>query len=274
MSVTRIRLSDGRYLGYSEYGDPGAFPVINCHGGLVCRLDVASLDDVAARSGVRLVSPDRPGIASSDPKEGRTTSAWAEDVRELADRLELSRFAVMGWSMGGQYALACSYALGDRVTRTAVVAGALPLEDPATFAELNRTDRRLTRLSQRRPALARCAFAVMGTVARRAPRVLLRDDPPEGLATAMAVALRPAGGMVEEYRAWVRPWGFRPEEVTGPVAVWHGADDELVPPSWASRLSEAMPRAILHMVPGEGHFLPFHRGQEILHDLLARASGA
>jgi pimeloyl-ACP methyl ester carboxylesterase len=70
-------MRDGRRLGYVEYGDPAGFAVVNCHGGLACRLDVAAADGIAREAAIRLISPDRPGVGLSDPKPGRTVLASA-----------------------------------------------------------------------------------------------------------------------------------------------------------------------------------------------------
>jgi pimeloyl-ACP methyl ester carboxylesterase len=134
-----VRLGDGRSVGYTEYGDPDGFPIVNAHGGLACRLDVAAADAVATESGVRLISPDRPGIGLSDPCPGRTVLDWAHGVAELLDQIEVDRFAVMGRSMGGQYAAAVGHALRHRVTRVAIIAGAVIRGDGfATFARMSR----------------------------------------------------------------------------------------------------------------------------------------
>ena len=106
-----VRLLDGRSMGYAEFGARDGFPVVNAHGGLACRFDVASAAPVAAACGIRLISPDRPGVGLSDPRPGRTVLDWAQDVAELLDQLDVDRFAVMGWSMGGQYAAAVGHAL-------------------------------------------------------------------------------------------------------------------------------------------------------------------
>ena len=55
----------------------------------------------------------------------------------------------MGWSMGGQYAAALGYALPHRVTRVAIIAGALPLTEHGVFDELPAMDRLLTGMSLR-----------------------------------------------------------------------------------------------------------------------------
>jgi pimeloyl-ACP methyl ester carboxylesterase len=148
-----VRLPDGRSMGYAQYGSDDGFPIVNAHGGLACRLDVAAANAVAAEADVRLISPDRPGIGLSDPQPGRTVLDWANDVADLFDRIEVDRFAVMGWSMGGQYAAAVGHAMPLRVTRLAIIAGALPLTDPGVFDELPTMDRVLTRMSHLVPWL-------------------------------------------------------------------------------------------------------------------------
>jgi pimeloyl-ACP methyl ester carboxylesterase len=158
----QIQLHDGRKLGYSEFGDPFGFPIINNHGGLVGRLDITPAYEIAKELGVRIISPDRPGLGLSDPKVERTLLSWADDIKQLADQLELEQFGVIGWSMGGQYALACAYQLTDRVTAAAIIAGAVPLDSSSSFEALNKLDQRLTRLSQHEPKIAEAIFFLNG----------------------------------------------------------------------------------------------------------------
>lgn len=65
-----VTLRDGRRLGYAIYGDTDGFPVLNCHGGLVCRLDTCAADADARALGVCVISPDRPGVGLSDRLPG------------------------------------------------------------------------------------------------------------------------------------------------------------------------------------------------------------
>jgi pimeloyl-ACP methyl ester carboxylesterase len=262
--------------------------IVNCHGGLLSGRDVAPLGEAARVLGLRIVSPDRPGIGASSPAPGRTTADWATDVRALLDGLGVERAAVLGWSMGGQYALACAALIPERVDRVVVVAGALPIDDDATFAELNKMDRRLTRLSERRAGLARAEFSALGTVARHAPRLWLRQMakgsvpaeadalralPDPGFASTAATALQHGRGMVEEYRAWARPWGFRAEDIDRPTVVWQGDADTLIPPRWGERLAERIPGSRLTMVANAGHYLALSRPADILRDLMGDLPG-
>jgi pimeloyl-ACP methyl ester carboxylesterase len=273
-----VRLKDGRSLGYAQYGDPDGFVIVSAHGGFSCRLDVASADPVAKLAGVRLISADRPGIGLSDPRPGRTVLDWADDVTQLLDKLDVDRFAAMGCSMGGQYAAALGYRLRHRVTRVAIVAGALPLTEPGAFGALPSMDRFLTRISQRTPWLARQWFRVMRSAARSAPTMygrlaarqlgpvdgaVIRDQGFDTFARITREAARQLDGVVEDYRAWARPWGFAPEELDLPVDVWAGTQDDLVPRQWPHQLAHRIPGATLYVRPG-GHFLAHLHYREII----------
>ncbi len=276
-----VRLRDGRRLGYAQFGDPDGFVVVNAHGGLACRLDVSAAATVARQAGIRLVSPDRPGIGLSDPLAGRTILDWADDVADLMEALDVDRFAAMGWSMGGQYAAALGHALPRRVTRVAIIAGALPLNEPDVFDELPAIDRAYTVLSERAPWVARPCFRAMGLAARWAPNTygrlagrelgvadaaVLRDEGFDTFAEMSREALRRPAGVVEEYRAWRRPWGFAPEDLAVEVDVWAGTDDQLVNGGWASQLADRIPCAQFRLRPG-GHFMAHLHYAEIFEAL-------
>lgn len=264
-----VQLKDGRRMSYAEYGDPDGLPILNAHGGLACRLDVAAAAPVALQCGVRLISPDRPGVGHSDPQPNRTLLDWARDATELLDDLAIDRFAVMGWSLGGQYAAAIVHALPQRVTRAAIIAGAVPLTEPDAFAALPAIDRTFIRLSRQVPRTARLCFRAMrfaavcvpglyGSLAARdlgtADGAVLKAGGFTTFARMSREALRQPQGVVEEYRVMVQPWGFALEDLRAPVDVWGGTDDRLLDPSWPGELSRRLPNATLHLRSG-GHFL-------------------
>ena len=276
-----VGLRDGRALSYAQYGDAVGFPIVSAHGGLSCRLDVAAAASVAGQSGVRLISPDRPGIGRSDPLPQRTMQDWTRDVGELLDLLGVDRFATMGWSLGGQYAAALGYTFSSRVTRVGIVAGVLPLTEPGVFDDLPLVDRLFSRLSTRAPWLARQCFRAMGVAAAGAPQLygglvarglgaadlaVLQSDGYTNFARASREAMRQPQGMVEEYRAMNRAWGFAPEDLRVPVDVWQGTEDRLVNPKWAAALARRIPSATLHLRSG-GHFLAHLYYQEIFEAL-------
>ena len=261
-----VTLRDGRRLGYAVYGDPAGSPILSCHGGLLCRLDASSADAAARELGVCVISPDRPGVGLSDRWPGHSTLDWADDAAELLDRLGVDRFTCMGWSLGGQYAAATAFRLQQRVSRVAIIAGCLPLDEPGRMAELNRLDRELIRMATGAAPLARAAFFAISLGARRSER---KRGLPVG---SMVEGLRNTAGVVDEYRAFVAAWGFRLEDVAVPADVWQGSADELVPPEWAAEIVRRLPAGELIAIEGADHMIGITHRAEILRRLVESSS--
>jgi pimeloyl-ACP methyl ester carboxylesterase len=213
---------------------------------------------------------------------------WPRDVTELADALALGRFAVMGWSLGGQYAAACAYALPRRVTRAALLAGVVPFEAEPGRAGLSALDRSLLTLSRWAPPIA--ALGIRAGVGlpslprlqraierggTESDREALRADPtPTAMAAAVKESIRSGTrGVIREYRIWGEPWGFDLEQIEVEVGVWQGDADTMVPLSDAELLAARIPRARLVVCPGEGHSsLPRNRCAEVVGWLTAPVS--
>lgn len=279
-----VGLPDGRSLGYVEYGDPNGTPVVNCHGGLTGRLDIEPAAETARQLGVRILSPDRPGIGRSTRLRGRTIGDWASDVGALCDLLGLERFAVIGWSFGGPYAAAVAALLPARTTAGAIVAGGVPFSWPvATHGFENRTDALLFRLSRRLPPLAWVGMRTTGAIAATAPRLWLRlassalatrdvevieRDGLAAFGVSIAEGLRRPGGAVDDYVAYGLPWGFEYEQIAVPVHVWHGEADGFIPKSWSEETARRIPQAALTVVPDAGHFVARDHWHEILGGLI------
>jgi pimeloyl-ACP methyl ester carboxylesterase len=92
----QMRLRTGRRLGFAEYGDPGGIPFFYFHGWPSSRLEGRAAAGIAARLGVRLIAPERPGCGLSEFQPHRTLRSWPADVSELADHLGLDNFGVLG----------------------------------------------------------------------------------------------------------------------------------------------------------------------------------
>jgi len=262
-------------LGFGDgHGDPEGFPLVSCHGGLSSRLDVSPAEATATALGIRLISPDRPGIGGSTRKPERTLLDWPNDVAELADHLGIDRFAVMGWSLGGSYAAACAHTLGDRITAAALIASSIPADWDGMHDEVNRLDRTLLGLAHHAAPLDRAIFHLLRTAAHRAPKAFARSsgvtgDLAEQLPLAVAEGLTDTHGVLDDYAVFGSPWGFDPADIATPVHLWQGDDDDLVPCHWAERLAAAIPGSKLTIVPGASHFLWYDHWDDILSALLA-----
>lgn len=276
--TSTVELRDGRTLAFAERGDPDGRPVVHCHANPAGRLEAWGADQLAGR-GVRIITPDRPGIGRSSPQPGRTVADWAADVRDLADHLGLERFALTGLSLGGVYALACAQALGDRVSAVGITGAPGRLTDRAVVNELG--IKHFVNLARRAPWAMGTLYGVLARIARRNPRrahkLFWSDASPADRAVVdrpdaadrfmqmfLAASEQTVKGLVEDMRVPQRDWGFEAREVSVPVHIWHGTADAVVPIQQAERTAQELPDARLVRCEGEGHFLIEDRLGEIL----------
>lgn len=263
-----MRLPDGRSLAYAEYGTPAGVPALFFHGAPGSRLSAALLAPAAQAGGVRLIGVDRPGSGLSEPQSERTRQDWPRDVEALADALGLDRFAVLGWSAGGPYALACGALIPHRLTMVGILAGIGPLGRfrPATMRNLLRV-----RLDS---DTNRMADSLAATWTRTRDAAATKVEAAQEAAVAVAAGIRegvrqnPAAAM-HELRLLARGWDFDPAAVTGvPVRFWHGKADAMVP-AWQTRMLAAeIPEAQATYIPAAGHVsLLTEHGAEILREV-------
>ncbi|MCK2219052.1 alpha/beta hydrolase [Actinomadura sp. ATCC 31491] len=280
-------LPGGRVLAYAWRGDPRGTPVLEFPGLPGARRAAVVPAAFLRERGILWVSADRPGLGGSAPQPGRILLDWPHDVRRLADHLGLGRFAVLGGAAGAPYALACAWALADRVSAVALVSGVGPLERPESLAGLGPEPRRLVRLSRRAPGLARLVVAgarahpltafqrLLDALPEPDRRVAARPEVRRSLLESYALAFRQGtAGQVRDWAVLAMPWGFRPGDVEAPVRIFHGALDGLVPLAHAEALAAALPRARLTAFPGEGHLVGFGRAGELLAALAEEARAA
>jgi len=280
-----VDLLDGRTVEVGNFGDEDGIPMFAFHGSPTSNAYWAIVDEPARIRGVRVLAPNRPGIGGSDPHPLPLVSSYADDVADLADRLDMGRFAIMGHSGGGPFALACGAILPDRVTAVATVAGVGPLDNPAVKGEMASADQRILRLiDEGNEAAAGRMFKVMGAAARYAPRLtqylmsrqvsaqereLFEVFGPMFIRSiAEALEQGPAAG-VNEYRMFSKRenWGFELGEISVPVHIWQGEEDRNTFPVHAHAMAHLMPQAELHVLPGIGHPVMATHFNEILDSL-------
>jgi pimeloyl-ACP methyl ester carboxylesterase len=263
--------------------------VIFLHGWGDSRLTRHPDDTRTTALGVRLITVDRPGFGQSEFQLRRALLGWPSDLTELADTLELGRFAVLGHSGGGPHALACAIALSDRLTAVGVACGFAPMDRPGARDGMSRQMQQGVELFSRMPWMAQLLFASLPGQYRRNPdkafeqqfghglpdsdrAVLERPDIRANVLAGAIEALRSGSrGLAHEAPLFLgRPWGFRPEDIRAPVWLWYGDADSIVPLQMGQYLANAIPRSRLTVYPGEGHMLHITHWDDILQTLAAQ----
>lgn len=280
-----VRLSDGRVLAFAEYGNPSGAPVIFIPGYEHSRFAHAPVGKGAAEPQARVIAIDLPGFGRSDPNPGYRLLDWVDDIAQLTDALGLPRFAALGWSWGGPYALAMAHRIPERITALGLVSALGGwLAGPGASKDLKREFRtfgswcrfirpavRLFLWQQRRTALRDPDAALAKEAAGSPPsdqevygqpqmRSMLR-------ASKLGAWAQGIDGMYAHSLAIALPWGFTLKEVATPAFIWQGDADPEILPAMAHRMAAELPYAQAEFVQAGGHLLVFSRWAEILQRL-------
>lgn len=284
-----VTLRDGRRLSYAEYGDPNGRPAFFFHGFPNSRLGPRFGAEDAKRRGIRLISLDRPGFGRSDFQPGRQIDDWPDDVVQVADALNIRRFAIIGVSGGGPYTAACAAKIPDRLTAVGFISALGPLTEKKALSGFDRFTRFMIWLSRRIPLIIAINIWFIALAMRFYPKLAIRLVSPALPKADRKIIARPEvrqqtiddmresfrqgiRGAVHEMKIYLRPWRFRTQDIAIQVHLWHGDADKTVPVSMAHYYAGAVPRAKLTVYPGEGHLMAVDRIHEINNTLFGYAA--
>jgi len=249
---------------------------------------MAQITDAAAKKlGVRIISPDRPGISGSSFQPGRKLLDWPVAARALIAHLKLPKVRLLAISGGAPYAYATAWAMPDQVAAIAIISGAPPIAELQDHAGLLRLYRWMLALHARRPGLLRTMFRlvrpwasakvplrlrpfVLLTLQRMDAEVLRDSQAFEACFESSRQAWRVSSkGVMADAEIYGQPWGFALEEVQVPVRLWHGTRDRTFSFHLAEEVAARLRNCQLRIVENAGHYsLPIRHIERILADLI------
>jgi pimeloyl-ACP methyl ester carboxylesterase len=302
-----LALPDGRVLGYAEYGHPEGRPLLYFHGFPASRAEAWGVHKIARRHRIRIIAIDRPGFGLSTFQPGRRITDWPADVLALAEHVNLKRFAVMGTSGGGPYALACAHALPRQMMfAVGVVAGGPPwaagaehmlMSARATSWAASNMPSMLGIVAQTLVVVARW-IVTSGPVTRRidawleseqkkrdaeakkddAKQENMDDDEQFTTAERRERLFRvlfdgfnqgPKAFVQEARLLSAQDWGFELEDISyDPILIWHGTKDTNAPISMIQYMAKRIPHAVLHQCEGDTHYSMHKHLETILMELI------
>src|SRR5215472_14874046 len=275
-----VQLHGGTVVEFDEYGDATGAPVIFCHGWPSSRTMARLADEPAHALGVRIISPDRPGISGSSMQPNRRLTDWPRVVERLADHLRVGEFRMLAISGGAPYAYATAKAMPERVPAIAFVGGVIPFTELKDLRGLLPLYRWMLAFYRHRPQLLRSLFHVVRpfllfrTPLRLRPLFLkmlllrpcdaasLRDDAAfEAIFESQRRAWRgSAEGVIGDAQIYAQPWGFDIKDVRVPVRLWHGKEDRAFAVRLAEEVASRLPNCKARFIENEGHYsLPIRR---------------
>jgi pimeloyl-ACP methyl ester carboxylesterase len=259
MIETEVTAADGRVLHAYDTGQTtdDELVVFWHHGTPNIGSPPQPLLETSARLGIRWISYDRPGYGGSTRQPGRTTGSVAADAAVVADALGVGSFAVMGYSGGATFALACAALLSDRVV------GAVGFSPLAPYSAEG-----LDWFAGMGPSgVASLTAATLGLSAKESFEAT-NDAEPDfvpadltvlsgawgwlGTVAGPAMAGGP-GGLIDDDIAYVSAWGFDVAQIGVPVLLAHGDSDRIVPSTHSVWLADHCSTAELRRFPDDGH---------------------
>ncbi len=241
---------DGVMLAFAEWGVPDGRVVVGWPGNPGARFGLGWAREWAAECGVRLVIFDRPGMGGSEPDPSRTVTSTARRVTRAVADLGITRFAVLGNSSGGPYALACAAVAPAAVTRVAIVAGVGVMGEAGAHDGMSEGNDRFWSQASVAPS------ATTETFQRIIGDALAKGLHPEKVADIEEAGRQGAFNLAIDAHVITARWDVELADVTAPVDLWHGAVDDDVPLIQAQRLADRLRHATLHVWPNRGHDMP------------------
>ncbi len=283
-----IQLHDGRMLGYFEFGAPDGKPVFYFHGsGVGSAIYAKTISSQAEKNNIRLISPDRPGIGNSDPKNCRTISDWTEDLMQLADALKLSTFSILSQSAGSAYAFACMQMLPDRVSKASIVSGLYPMHDKSLRQGLPSSSRIMTGMLVNSPDwIIRKMLAGTKTQLDKDPDTILVKMEKKAQPVEKEILADPSfssiyldsikhaykqgtNAVAADFRLCFADWGLKLSEIKNMVHIWHGEKDASSPVLLSKRNEQLLPNCSAVYYPDDTHMSVLHRHIDEIFSTLA-----
>jgi len=278
----QLQLSDGRRLGYDERGAANGKPLFYFHGSPSSRVESELfVSDKSLQSlNVRLITFDRPGLGLSDFQPNRRLLDWSNDVIALANHLNIERFPVLGYSLGGPYGMVCAYAISERLTKVGIVSGAALFTDPELVKNVNEGTRRFLNLLRENMLAARLFLRMMKFMIHVAPNRFigqansLLPKPDRAIVVTNPLFQKVFIKMVREaFRQGIRgayheslltstDYGFRLQDIQTPIMLWHGEEDKNIPVEMAHFAASVIPKCEAKFYRNEGHLSLFKKNAE------------
>ncbi|XP_057806243.1 uncharacterized protein LOC131021167 [Salvia miltiorrhiza] len=283
----RIRLSDGRFLAYTERGVPknkSNYRVIVVHGfGSSKEMNFMASQEFLEGLKICLLLFDRAGYGESDPNPKRSLKSEASDIEELADKLQLgSKFFVLGVSLGCYPVWGCLRRTPNRLAGVALVVPYINYKWPSLPNDLTRDDYRkgLSRwavfVASHAPRLLYWWLTQKlfpsSTVLDRNPAFFSRKDlevlkitPGYQLLSQNKIRDKTVfDSLRRDFVVAFGKWDFDPLELCNPypqtestVHIWQGHEDKVVPFQLQRYVSGKLPWIRYHEVSDGGHLLVY-----------------
>jgi pimeloyl-ACP methyl ester carboxylesterase len=268
--MPQFKLKDGRELEILDNGINSESAIIFHHGTPDHASTWGDWLEAAAATGIRAIAYSRAGYGTSDRHPGRSVISINNDIAQILNSKNITKFVSIGQSGGGPHSLATTCEPRNVGAISLAGVGAFGVADldflegmgPENHDEFGAALKGEASIEEWMNLNAGAFKNVSGSEIIEAFGGLLGDADKAALnaggADQMAASTRSAlavsfDGWIDDDLVFVKPWGFDLAAITKPVYLWQGDDDFMVPHAHSYWLEKHIPTAKLTFKVGEGH---------------------
>ncbi|MCY7420169.1 MAG: alpha/beta hydrolase [Chitinophagaceae bacterium] len=266
-----LELENGRKLSYRQFGPNDGWPVFYFHGTPSAGTEAQLIEnDILEKNDIRMIAIDRPGIGYSGFQKQRNFSHWVKDVEQVANKLAIDKFSVLGFSGGAGYVAACASLLPERLLSALIVAGAWKMNVKEANEHVFESIRLFWKVAALAPFIVPLIIKSM-----RTDKEVLTEEEIEAwkhrttevdfnflkennrlalLKNSVNYAIANVKGVTWDMLMYVREWDIALDKIQFPITLFHGLQDKNVPMALVEKNAAIIPHSILKIYENEGHY--------------------
>ena len=268
--MPQFKLKDGRELEILDNGINAESAIIFHHGTPDHASTWNEWLEAAAALGLRAIAYSRAGYGTSDRHPGRSVISINNDIGQILDAKNITKFVSIGQSGGGPHSLATTCEPRNTGAISLAGVGVFGVDDLDFLAGMGPENHEEFGAALKGEAVIEDwmnqnagAFKnvsgseiieAFGGLLGEADKAALKAGGADQMAASTRSALAVSfDGWIDDDLVFVKPWGFDLAAITKPVYLWQGDDDFMVPHAHSYWLEKHIPTAKLTFKAGEGH---------------------
>ena len=263
-----IKLRNGNRIGYAIYGNKKNFPIFYFHGWPGSRFELKNIP--LKKKKCFIIALERPGYGISDPISKFKILDWPKIVLEVANKLKIKKFSIIGVSGGAPFALACANTIKNKRLKSIAIVCALA---PSKAKGMNKGRVGMLLNLGRKPFISWLIFNFLrmrllnGNLEKSfnkwknkipLPEIdlkLFTMDRGRRLMENFKEAVKHGiTGVHRDANLYSNYWGFKLKNIKKKIFVWHGDKDLTVPIITNKYYKKKLKNKEIFIKPNEGHF--------------------
>ena len=263
-----IKLRNGNNIGYAIYGNKKNFPIFYFHGLPGSRFELKNIP--LKKKKCFIIALERPGYGISDPISKFKILDWPKIVLEVANKLKIKNFSIIGVSGGAPFALACANTIKNKRLKSIAIVCALA---PSKAKGMNKGRIGMLLNLGRKPFISWLIFNFLrmrllnGNLEKSfnkwknkisLPEIdlkLFTIDRGKRLMENFKEAVKHGTtGVHRDANLYSNYWGFKLKNIKKKIFVWHGDKDLTVPIITNKYYKKKLKNKEIFIKPNEGHF--------------------